>query len=108
MRSESVSGISGITDPDLLAVLSAWQNLPPAARAGILAMIKAMGGESPRSDPAPASPLRRRQTIRPRDDHRHPGNGKRAFAGQGGLTRIGWDGSSTPACRQPRKADRPE
>ncbi|MFN0012893.1 MAG: hypothetical protein ACKVS8_14765 [Phycisphaerales bacterium] len=31
-------------DSDLAAVLAAWAGLPPALRAGILAMVKATGG----------------------------------------------------------------
>lgn len=31
------------TDPDLSAVVAAWDYLPPAVRAGIVAMIEALG-----------------------------------------------------------------
>jgi hypothetical protein len=31
-------------DPDLDAVIAAWPNLPPAIRAGVLALIRATGG----------------------------------------------------------------
>jgi hypothetical protein len=33
------------TDPDLAAVIAAWPNVPPAIRAGILAMVKSSNGE---------------------------------------------------------------
>jgi len=32
------------TDPELAAVAAAWPDLPPAIRAGIVAMVKAAGG----------------------------------------------------------------
>ena len=32
------------TDPELAAVVAAWPDLPPALRAGIVAMVKAAGG----------------------------------------------------------------
>jgi hypothetical protein len=31
------------TDPELAAVVAAWSDLPPAVRAGIVAMVKAAG-----------------------------------------------------------------
>ena len=37
-------------DPDLAAVIAAWAHLPAAVRAGILAMVRAAGKFSPRSD----------------------------------------------------------
>lgn len=35
------------TDPELASVVVAWPNLPPAIRAGIVAMVKASGGREP-------------------------------------------------------------
>ena len=32
------------TDPELAAVVAAWPDLPPAIRAGVLALVKAAGG----------------------------------------------------------------
>ena len=32
------------TDPDLAAVIAAWDRLPEAVRAGIVAMVRAAGG----------------------------------------------------------------
>jgi hypothetical protein len=37
-------GQARIADPDLAAVVAAWTNLPPAIKAGILAMVGASGG----------------------------------------------------------------
>jgi hypothetical protein len=34
------------TDPDLAAVVDAWDRLPEAVRAGIVAMVQAAGGRS--------------------------------------------------------------
>ena len=34
----------GALDPDLRVVLGVWSKLPPAVRAGIVAMVKATGG----------------------------------------------------------------
>lgn len=31
-------------DPDLAAVIAAWPDLPPAVRAGVVAMVRAAGG----------------------------------------------------------------
>ena len=36
----------GQIDPDLEAVVTAWATLPKAIRAGVLAMVKASGGEA--------------------------------------------------------------
>jgi len=33
------------TDPELAAVLAAWPTLPPAIRAGMLAMVRVIGGQ---------------------------------------------------------------
>ena len=35
---------SSPTDPELAAVVTAWPDLPPAIRAGIMAMVAAAGG----------------------------------------------------------------
>ena len=32
-------------DPELAAVVAAWADLPPAVRAGVLAMVRAIGGQ---------------------------------------------------------------
>jgi len=42
-ESGAVSPISGPIDPDLQRVIDAWPNLPEAAKAGIIAMVKASG-----------------------------------------------------------------
>lgn len=33
------------TDPELAAVVAAWPDLPPAIRAGVLALVRAAGGK---------------------------------------------------------------
>jgi hypothetical protein len=40
-----------LTDPDLAAVVAAWPELPPAVRAGILAMVKAASPHDPYGRP---------------------------------------------------------
>lgn len=45
-------------DPDLSAVIAAWPNVPPAIRAGILAMVKAATGD-------PCSRAERAREIKP-------------------------------------------
>jgi len=39
-------------DPDLSAVVAAWPDLPPAIRAGVVALVKA-GTPAPAADPKP-------------------------------------------------------
>ena len=45
--SEATNGgaAEALADPDLAAVVKAWPELPRAVRAGILAMVRASGGE---------------------------------------------------------------
>jgi hypothetical protein len=45
-KNSDVSGMAvtgAVRDPDLAAVVAAWPALPPAIRAGILAMVNAAG-----------------------------------------------------------------
>jgi len=34
-----------VADPELAAVVAAWEDLPSAVRAGVLAMVRAIGGQ---------------------------------------------------------------
>ncbi|MCH7685408.1 MAG: hypothetical protein IH899_01785 [Planctomycetes bacterium] len=44
-ESGAVGAQSALMDPDLRAVIEAWPELPDAVKAGILAMVRAAGGE---------------------------------------------------------------
>jgi len=44
-RFDDSSGVTNPTDPDLAAVVAVWPDLPPALRAGIVAMVKAAAGQ---------------------------------------------------------------
>jgi len=44
-ESGAVGAQTAFADPDLAAVVEAWPSLPEAIKAGILAMIRAAGGE---------------------------------------------------------------
>jgi hypothetical protein len=43
-------------DPDLAAIVAAWPELPPAIRAGVLALVKAAIPPTPATPAAPATP----------------------------------------------------
>jgi hypothetical protein len=46
------------TDPELAAVVAAWPDLPPAIRAGIVAMVKAAASTNPPTLPSGPSGAR--------------------------------------------------
>lgn len=46
------AGVAKPTDPELAAVVAVWFDLPPALRAGIVAMVKAATSTTPPSGPA--------------------------------------------------------
>jgi hypothetical protein len=50
---EAVAGGGAADDPDLRRVVEAWPALPPAVRAGVVAMVRASAGASTANGLAP-------------------------------------------------------
>ncbi|GIK17963.1 MAG: hypothetical protein BroJett004_01270 [Planctomycetota bacterium] len=46
------AGVATPTDPELAAVVAAWPDLPPAIRAGVLALVKAATPTTPPTAPS--------------------------------------------------------